>query len=81
MDEEREHVAAPEQVEHGFDEGMGRRPRRPEQRQVGRFSKGMEREPDTTRRRGRFSDGVEHDPDDPSHGTERRFSEGLEHDT
>lgn len=81
MEEEHEHVAAPEQVEHGFDEGIGRRPRRPAQRHVGRFSEGIESKPDAKRRRGRFSDGIEQDPDDPSHSIERRFSQGLEHDT
>jgi hypothetical protein len=74
---EREPLAAPEQVEHGFDEGVGRRPRRPEQRRVGRFSEGIESDPDPERRRGRFSEGAEQEPDDPEHAVERRFSEVL----
>jgi hypothetical protein len=77
---EREPLAAPEQVEHGFDEGVGRRPRPPEQRRVGRFSEGIESDPDAERRRGRFSEGAEKEPDDPEHAVERRFREGVEHD-
>lgn len=80
MGPEREHPAAPEQVEHGFDEGMGVRPRPPAQRHVGRFSEGLEHETETPRRRGRFSNGLEQDPDDPEREVERRFSEGLERD-
>lgn len=41
---ESKHPAAPEQVEHGFDEGVGRRPRPDPQRRVGRFSNGLELE-------------------------------------
>jgi len=78
MEREREHPAAPEQVEHGFDEGIGRRPRSPEQRRIGRFSDGIERDPDDPKHRGRFSDGIEAWPDDPANAVERRFSEGLE---
>jgi hypothetical protein len=80
MEREPEHPAAPEQVEHGFDEGVGRRPRPPEQRRVGRFSQGIESEPDGPGRRGRFSDGIEQDASDPDHAVERRFSEGIERD-
>jgi hypothetical protein len=75
---EPEHVAAPEQIDHGFDEGVGRRPRPPEQRRVGRFSEGIERDTDSPLRRGRFSDGAEH-AEDPE-PKERRFSEGIDHD-
>jgi len=45
MRAENEHVAAPEQVDHGFDEGVGRRPGLPEPRRVGRFSEGLARSP------------------------------------
>jgi hypothetical protein len=80
---EREHLAAPEQVEHGFDEGVGRRPRPPEQRRVGRFSEGVEapahRQPaDPERRRGRFCEGIEEQPTSAEKNAERRFSEGIE---
>ena len=80
MERESEDPAAPEQVERGFDEGVGSRPRRPAQRRVGRFSEGIESAPDAERRRGRFSNGVEQQPDDPEHAVERRFSEGIERD-
>ncbi len=73
---EPEHPAIPEQVDHGFDEGVGRRPRAPRQRRVGRFSEGIERDRVSPLRRGRFSDGAERTEElDP---TERRFSEGVE---
>jgi hypothetical protein len=78
MEREPEHPAAPEQVEHGFDEGVGRRPRPPKQRRVGRFSDGIERDPDAPKRRGRFSEGAEEQPDDPANAAERRFSQGVE---
>jgi hypothetical protein len=43
MSYEKEHLAAPEQIEHGFDEGVGRRPRRRPQHSVGRVgSKALE---------------------------------------
>ena len=80
MERESEHPAAPEQVERGFDEGVGRRPRRRDERRVGRFSEGIESITDADRRRGRFSDGAEREPDDPEHAVERRFSEGIERD-
>jgi hypothetical protein len=79
-DQEREHPAAPEQIEHGFDEGVGRRPRPPKQRRVGSFGDGIEREADSARVRGRFSEGAEQHPDDEANATERRFSEGAERD-
>jgi hypothetical protein len=75
---QREHPAAPEQVEHGFDEGVGRRPRSREQRRIGRFSDGVERSPEDAKPRGRFSEGVEERPEKPANAAERRFSEGLE---
>jgi hypothetical protein len=73
---EPEHPAIPDQVDHGFDEGVGRRPRPPKQRRVGRFSEGIEHDRDSPLRRGRFSDGAEHAED--TEPTERRFSEGVE---
>lgn len=77
-EQEPEHPAAPEQVEHGFDEGVGRRPRPSKQRRVGRFSEGLERDATSPLRRGRFSNGIEQVPETET--TERRFSEGAEHD-
>ena len=78
MREKDEHPAAPEQIEHGFDEGLGQRPRPPKQRRVGQFSEGIESDPDAPRERGRFSTGAEQRPGDPANATERRFSEGTE---
>jgi hypothetical protein len=75
---ETEHPAAPEQVEHGFDEGVGRRPRTARQRRVGRFSEGVETRPEEGRTRRRFSEGIEQRPDSPENRVERRFSEGLD---
>jgi hypothetical protein len=77
MKPEREHVAAPEQTEHGFDEGLGRRPRTPDQRRVGRFSDGIEARTQEELRRRRFSEGVERFPESPENAAERRFSEGY----
>lgn len=76
---ESEHPAAPEQVEHGFDEGVGRRPRPDSQRRVGRFSNGLDRWPEENWTRRRFSEGVEANPTSPDNAVERRFSEGLDH--
>ena len=39
-----EHLAAPEQLDHGFDEGFAARERTPSRRRVGRFSEGIEGE-------------------------------------
>jgi hypothetical protein len=77
--QEETHPAAPEQTEHGFDEGVGRRPRSPAQRRVGRFSDGIARD-DRERKRRRFSEGVEQSPDAPGNVAERRFSQGIERD-
>jgi hypothetical protein len=76
------HLAAPEQVEHGFDEGLRRTPRRPEEEQEGHFSWGQERLQEThaAERRGRFSSGLE-GPGDGDKERERRFSQGQEADT
>jgi hypothetical protein len=74
----REHPAAAEQIDHGFEEGFLRAPRSPETRRIGRFSTGVEQLPRSDRR-GRFSDGVEQLPETPEKTAERRFSEGLEH--
>jgi hypothetical protein len=73
-----EHPAAPEQIEHGFEQGFLRAPRSPETRRIGRFSTGVEQFPSSDRR-GRFSDGGEQFPETPEKTAERRFSEGLEH--
>jgi hypothetical protein len=78
MRPEREHPAAPEQVEHGFDEGRGRRPRPSDQRRVGRFSDGIEARTQEELRRRRFSEGVEQFPESPENAVERRFSQGYE---
>ena len=78
QEREPEHPAAPEQIEHGFDEGVGRRPRRSSQRRVGRFSAGIETRREEPRKRRRFSEGVERSPEGPENTTERRFSEGLD---
>jgi hypothetical protein len=78
MRNEDEHPAAPEQVEHGFDEGVGKRPRPPSKRRVGRFSEGVEHDSEAPLRRGRFSEGVEQRPESPDKTAERRFSEGVE---
>jgi hypothetical protein len=75
---ETEHPAAPEQVEHGFDEGVGRQPRPARQRRVGRFSEGVESRPEVGRTRRRFSEGIEERPESPDKTVERRFSEGLD---
>jgi hypothetical protein len=74
----RDHPAAPEQIDHGFEEGFLRAPRSPETRRIGRFSTGVEQLPSSDRR-GRFSDGGEQLPETPDKTAERRFSEGLEH--
>jgi hypothetical protein len=78
MPYEPEHPAAPEQVDHGFDEGVGRRPRSARQRRVGRFSEGIEKRPREERTRRRFSEGIETDPESLDNAVGRRFSEGLE---
>jgi hypothetical protein len=73
------HPAKPEQTRHGFDEGQGRRPRRPAERRVGSFGDGLAEDTPPDRERRRFSEGLEHEPagaDDKD--AERRFSEGLE---
>jgi hypothetical protein len=75
---ETQHPAAPEQVEHGFDEGVGRRPRPAPQRRVGRFSNGIDRWPEENWIRRRFSQGIEAHPTSPDNAVERRFSEGLD---
>lgn len=75
---EPEHPAAPEQIEHGFDEGIRLRPRPARQRRVGRFSDGLDRRSAEHRARRRFSAGVEERPESPGNAVERRFSEGLD---
>jgi hypothetical protein len=78
MKHEREHPAAPEQIEHGFDEGLGKRPRPRTQRRVGRFSDGIAARTQEELRRRRFSEGVERFPESPENAAERRFSQGYE---
>ena len=78
MMHEREHPAAPEQVEHGFDEGSGKRPRPHAQRRVGRFSDGIEARPDQDRQPRRFSEGVERFPGSDQNTAEGKFSRGHE---
>ena len=78
MRREGEHPAAPEQLDHGFDEGIGRRPRASDQRRVGRFSDGIEGEREKPLKRRRFSEGVELRPESPEDNAERRFSEGYD---
>jgi hypothetical protein len=73
------HPAAPEQTQHGFDEGVGRRPRRPAGRRVGSFGDGLAEDTPPEREPRRFSEGLEQEPSDASEkDVERRFSEGLE---
>ena len=73
------HLALPEQVEHGFDEGLRSMPRRPEEEPEGHFSWGQERLPETrtAETRGRFSSGMEGLPN-AAKDRERRFSQGQE---
>jgi hypothetical protein len=77
MRNEKDHPAAPEQLDHGFDEGVGHRPRAAGQRRVGRFSNGIDR-PEANRTRRRFSQGIEANPESPDNAVERRFSEGVD---
>lgn len=79
MTPEPEHPAAPDQVEHGFDEGVGKRPRPPARRRVGRFGDRGERRTDDELERRRFSEGIEQSPAAKETRTERRFSEGYKH--
>lgn len=77
MDPRQDHPAAPDQPDHGFEEGFLHRPRTPEERRIGRFSDGIETRP-ADDRRGRFSDGIEKLPDTPEKAAEHRFSHGIE---
>lgn len=74
-----EHAGVPEQVEHGFDEGLGRRPGPPAQRRVARFGDRPETGTDAELDRRRFSEGVEQRPGSRENRTARKFSEGYEH--
>ena len=80
MRPESEHPAAPEQVEHGFDEGVGKRPRHAAQRRVGRFGDREETRTDEALERRRFSEGAERRPATEQERTERDFGEGYRHD-
>jgi hypothetical protein len=79
MTHKREHPAAPEQIEHGFDEGVGRRPRPDEQRRVGRFSDGIEARTREELRRRRFSEGIERFDESRRNDVEGSFGRGYEH--
>jgi hypothetical protein len=72
-----EDPATPDQTEHGFAEGMRRRPPR---RRLGRFSEGLARR-FSRLRRGRFSGGMERRPEAPGQDAGGRFSEGVEQDS
>jgi hypothetical protein len=72
-----EHTTATDQAKRGFDEGLGRRPRPPQRRRLGRFSDGLARLVGRWRR-PRFSRGLERRPDAREKEVERRFSEGME---
>lgn len=76
---ENAHPARPEQPGHGYDEGLGRRPRPPAQRRVGSFADGVAEEAPGERERRRYSEGLEDPEKTPDERVERRFSEGLEH--
>ena len=78
MNHETEHPAAPEQIEHGFDEGIGARPRSRAQRRVGRFSDGIEARTLEELRRRRFSEGNERFPEASPDAAEGRFDRGYE---
>lgn len=81
MSPDREHSAAPEQIEHGFDEGLGKRPRPTSQRRVGRYGDRADTRTEDELERGRFSAGAEASPDARANRTERRFSQGAERRT
>jgi hypothetical protein len=70
-----ENPATPEQTEHGFAEGMQRRPSR--RQRLGRFSDGLARRL-TRLRRHRFSRGMERHPEAPGQEAGGRYSEGME---
>jgi hypothetical protein len=76
--QEKEHPAAPEQIEHGFDEGVGRRPRPDAQRRVGRFSDGIAARTREELRRRRFSEGIERFPESRPNDVEGSFDRGYE---
>jgi hypothetical protein len=75
MTASNENPATPDQTEHGFAEGMRRRPPR---RRLGRFSDGLARRLSRLRL-GRFSRGMERRPEAPGQDAGGRFSEGMEH--
>jgi hypothetical protein len=78
MSDETQYRAAPEQVDQGFDEGIGQRPRPAAQRRVGSFADGIEPPGRSHAKRRRFSEGIEQFPDSPANETEGRFSTGAE---
>jgi len=54
----------------------------PTEAQVGRFSRGLERQPATAQKlhRGRFSEGVEQRPDSARKRRVGRYSDGIDRD-
>jgi hypothetical protein len=78
MSDQTEYRAAPEQVDHGFDEGVGQRPRPAVKRRVGGFADGIEPPDRSHAKRRRFSEGIEQFPDSPANSIEGRFSTGAE---
>jgi hypothetical protein len=54
----------------------------PDEAHVGRYSRGLEDQPDTGEKlhRGRFSEGLEQRPENPRKRRPGRFSDGLDHD-
>jgi hypothetical protein len=74
-----DHPAAPQQVEHGFEEGFDQKRDTPEEELEPNFARGIadESRPES-HHVGRFSEGIEEHPDSPENTVERRFSEGIE---
>lgn len=77
----REHPARPEQTQHGFEEGMDRKPDSAPEQAVGRFSRGQDHQTETTEEEvdPRFSRGQERPGSAPEKEHEGRFSEGQDH--
>jgi hypothetical protein len=78
----QEHPALPEQPRGGWGRGFKRLHDRPEDAEVGRFSRGQERvergDADLQETKPRFSRGQENPTDDDEHEREGRFSGGQE---
>jgi hypothetical protein len=71
-----ENPATPDQTEHGFAEGMHRRPH--DRGRLGRFSDGLARRLRHRRRRPRFSRGMEQRSAARDEEAGGRYSEGME---